>query len=380
MNRLRILGLFLGLLTWSTACKKELTVRPRVSIGSAINPEGNSGTATISFVLSLSEATTVDVTVDFATIDGTAMAGQDYESANGTVTIAAGMTETTIDVSILSDTEGEEDEQFEVIISNAANADINRNTGVGVIENDDEVIRKGYSTPDAYAGMTLVWRDEFDGTALNTQDWNYETGNHGWGNNELQNYVAGTNNTKVTNGVLTVEAQRTGSTYSSARLTTQGKKSFKYGRIDIRAILPQGQGLWPALWMLGENFSSVGWPDCGEIDIMELVGHEPAKVHGTVHWEHNGHASFGGGTSLSTGVFADEFHVFTIIWDEQAIRWYLDDVEFHVIDISGLPEFHEDFFFIFNVAVGGNWPGNPDATTRFPQTMVVDYVRMFQKA
>ena len=378
MNRIGILGLFLGLLTLSTACEKEPAVRPRVSIGSAVNAEGNSGTATMAFAISLSEATSVDITVEYATSDGTATAGQDYEATNGTVTIAAGRTEATIDVTILSDEEGEEDEEFEVIISNVTNADINRNTGLGVIQNDDAVIRKGYTTPDAYAGMTLVWRDEFDGTSLNTLDWNYETGDHGWGNNELQNYVAGTNNAKVANGALTIEAKQMGSTYSSARLTTQGKKSFKYGRVDIRASLPQGQGLWPALWMLGENFSTVGWPNCGEIDIMELVGHEPAKTHGTVHWEHNGHASFGGSTSLSTGVFADEFHVFTITWDEQSIRWYLDDVEFNVINITGIPEFHEDFFFIFNVAVGGNWPGNPDATTRFPQTMVVDYVRMFQ--
>jgi len=190
--------------------------------------------------------------------------------------------------------------------------------------------------------------------------------------------VSGTNNAQVANGLLTIEAKQSGSSYSSARLTTQGKQFFKYGRIDIRARLPQGQGIWPALWMLGENFPTVGWPKCGEIDIMELVGHEPAKTHGTVHWHHNGHASYGGHTSLSSGVFADEFHVFTITWDEQFIRWHLDDVQFHVIDIKGLPEFHEDFFFIFNVAVGGNWPGNPDATTRFPQTMLVDYVRIFQ--
>ena len=130
--------------------------------------------------------------------------------------------------------------------------------------------------------------------------------------------------------------------------------------------------------MLGSNFPTVGWPECGEIDIMELVGHEPATTHGTVHWEENGLASFGGNTSLSAGIFADEFHVFTITWDEQFIRWFLDDVQYHAIDIRGIPEFQEDFFFIFNVAVGGNWPGNPDATTRFPQTMRVDYVRMFQ--
>lgn len=379
MTRLGFLGLFLGLLLFNTSCTDEPLVRPRVSIGSAFNAEGNGGTTTtIAFPISLSEATSIDVMVDYTTSDGTAIAGQDYEMVSGTATIAKGTTETTIEVTILSDDEGEQDEEFEVIISNAINADINRNTAIGVIENDDAITTIGYTTPESYAGMNLVWRDEFDGTSLNTRDWNYETGDHGWGNNELQNYVSGTNNAKVANGLLTIEAKRVGTSYSSARLTTQGKKSFKYGRIDIRARLPQGQGIWPALWMLGDNFPTVGWPACGEIDIMELVGHEPAKTHGTVHWEHNGHASFGGNTSLRSGIFADEFHVFTITWDERSIRWYLDDVQYHVIDINGLPAFHEDFFFIFNVAVGGNWPGNPDASTRFPQTMVVDYVRMFQ--
>ncbi len=377
MNRLGLLGLFLGLLLFSTSCGDEAVITPTVSIGNAVNEEGNSGTNTIVFAISLSEATSVAVSVDYATSGGNATAGQDYETINGTATIAAGARETTIEVTILPDDEEEQDEQFEVTISNAINADIDKNTGFGTIQNDD-VNLNGFTTPDNYAGLTLVWQDEFAGNSLNTSDWNFETGDHGWGNNELQNYVSGTNNAKVANGLLTIEAKRAGTGFTSARITTQGKQSFKYGRIDIRARLPQGQGIWPALWMLGSNFPTVGWPECGEIDIMELVGHEPAKTHGTVHWEENGVASFGGNTSLSSGIFADEFHVFTITWDQQFIRWFLDDVQYHAINISGIPEFQEDFFFIFNVAVGGNWPGNPDATTQFPQTMRVDYVRMFQ--
>jgi len=377
MKRLGFLGLFLGLLIFNTSCNDEPVIRPTVSIRNATIAEGNNGTTTLVFTIALSEATSLEVAVDYATSERTATAGQDFETANGTATIAAGTTETTIEVSIISDDMEEQEEAFEVIISNAINADINQSTGVGFIQNDD-FETTGYTTPDSYTGMTLVWGDEFEGTSLNTVDWNYETGNHGWGNNELQNYVSGANNAKVANGVLTIEAIKNGNSYTSARLTTEGKKSFKYGRIDIRARLPQGQGIWPALWMLGDNFRTVGWPSCGEIDIMELVGHEPAKTHGTVHWEHNGHASYGGHTSLRSGVFADEFNVFTITWDEQSIRWHLNDVQFHVIDIAGLPAFHEDFFFILNIAVGGNWPGNPDATTRFPQTMMVDYIRVFQ--
>lgn len=247
----------------------------------------------------------------------------------------------------------------------------------------------GYSTPLSYAGYTLSWQDEFNGSTLNLTDWNFETGAGGWGNNELQNYLEA--NTSVDGGFLTIEAKDqvfNTSAYTSSRITTQGKQSFEYGRVDIRAKLPYGQGIWPALWMLGDNISSVGWPRCGEIDIMEMVGGADAGngggdnvLHGTIHWDNNGTKSdYGNSTTLSSGVFANKFHVFSIIWDNQKIEWYLDDVKYNSADItpSDLEEFHAKFFFIFNVAVGGNWPGSPDASTVFPQKMIVDYVRVFQ--
>ena len=243
----------------------------------------------------------------------------------------------------------------------------------------------GYTTPMSYPNYSLVWQDEFNGNSLSS-DWIYEigTGSWGWGNNELQYYRQ--DNTSVENGYLIITAKQQnfgGSNYTSSRLKTQGLNFFKYGRIDIRAKLPYGKGIWPALWMLGESFSSVGWPSCGEIDIMELIGgngFNDRTVHGTVHWNENGHAMYGGSNSLPSGKFHDEFHVFSIIWDQNAIRWLRDDIQYHTINITGnnLSAFHENFFFIFNVAVGGNWPGSPDNTTVFPQMMVVDYVRVFQ--
>jgi beta-glucanase (GH16 family) len=243
----------------------------------------------------------------------------------------------------------------------------------------------GYLTPPTYPGLALVWQDEFNGTSLNTTYWTHEIGGSGWGNNELQYYQE--NNTLVENGMLIIRAKREnvdGRNYTSSRIITLGKYSFKYGRVDIRAKLPKGQGIWPALWMLGANIKTVGWPKCGEIDIMEMIGGtgNDNKVHGTVHWDNGGsHAQYGGSTSLAGGkIFADEFHVFSIVWDESFIKWYLDDVQFHVIDITpeGLSELRQDHFFIFNVAVGGNWPGSPDASTTFPQFMAVDYIRVFQ--
>jgi len=245
----------------------------------------------------------------------------------------------------------------------------------------------GYVSPTSYPGYTLVWNDEFSGVLLNPSDWTFElgTGSNGWGNNELQYYRS--QNTSVANGLLTIEAREEnfgGRNYTSSRIKTQTKQKFLYGKIDIRAAMPRGQGLWPALWMLGESITSVGWPASGEIDIMEMIGGSgnEGTVHGTVHWDNaGGHASYGGDTSLSSGTFADEFHVFGIEWDSTKIRWFLDGVQYHVIDITsaGLSEFQEEFFFIFNVAVGGNWPGSPDGSTFFPQRMLVDYVRVFEK-
>ncbi|MGB5259002.1 MAG: glycoside hydrolase family 16 protein [Gammaproteobacteria bacterium] len=245
----------------------------------------------------------------------------------------------------------------------------------------------GYQSPLSYPGYTLVWNDEFSGTALNLANWSYETGtgNGGWGNQELQYYRS--QNTSVANGLLTIEARQEnfgGRNYTSSRLKTQGKQTFRYGKIDIRAALPRGQGLWPALWMLGKNFPTVGWPASGEIDIMEMIGGSgnEGTIYGTAHWDNAGsNAAYGGNTSLASGTFADEFHVFSIEWDSTSIRWLLDGVQYHVLSITdpSLSEFQQEFFFIFNVAVGGTWPGSPDGSTYFPQRMLVDYVRVFQK-
>lgn len=245
----------------------------------------------------------------------------------------------------------------------------------------------GYSTPLSYPGYTLVWSDEFDGSTLSS-NWTHEIGNGswGWGNNELQFYKE--ENTVVEDGLLKITAKEESAAsfnYTSSRIKTQGLQSFKYGRIDVRAALPYGQGYWPAIWLLGDNITSVGWPECGEIDIMELVGggaYNDRTVYGTVHWSDNGsHASYGDHNSLSTGeMFAEEFHVFSIIWTESALKFLRDDIQYHIIDISSseLDAFQENFFLILNLAVGGQWPGSPNSSTLFPQTMAVDYVRVFQ--
>ncbi|REG88340.1 glycoside hydrolase family 16 protein [Algoriphagus antarcticus] len=249
----------------------------------------------------------------------------------------------------------------------------------------------GYTSPESYTGYKLAWADEFNSSSI-SEDWTFELGDGcpalcGWGNEELEYYKK--ENTSLADGKLIITAKQEsegGRSYTSSRMITKGKQSFTFGRIDIRAILPKGQGLWPALWMLGTNIDEVSWPKCGEIDIMEMIGgateDRDRTTHGTVHWDNAGsYANYGGSTKLSTGIFNDEYHVFSIDWDSQKIVWLLDGVEFHVIDIrpADLDEFHKPMFFIFNVAVGGKWPGRPDVTTIFPQEMKVDYVRVFQK-
>ena len=253
----------------------------------------------------------------------------------------------------------------------------------------DEIISgaptTGYSSPLSYPGYTLVWSEEFNGTTL-SDDWTFDigTGNSGWGNNELQYYTD--ENFTLNNGILEITAKAetfNAQEYTSTRLKTQGLKSWEYGRIDVRAALPFGKGIWPAIWMLGDNITSVGWPSCGEIDIMELIGGEGLNdrtVHGTAHWNQDGHALYGDSFSLPSGKFADEFHVFSIIWDANSIKWYVDDILYNQLDTTPaeMSEFQNNFFLILNVAVGGNWPGSPDASTIFPQSMYVDYIRVFQ--
>jgi len=250
-------------------------------------------------------------------------------------------------------------------------------------------VSQGYNTPLSYEGMKLVWGDEFSGSQLNMQNWSYENGTGcpsicGWGNNELQYYRP--ENSWLEDGTFVIEARKEsyqGNSFTSTKIITREKQTFKYGRIDIRAKLPKGQGIWPAIWMLGQNHAQVGWPKCGEIDIMEMIGGKGREksVHGNAFWYREGVTDFSGSYTLTEGNFYDEFHVFTLIWDEEQLRYFVDDSLFHTnyITTSDKTEFHKPFYFIMNIAVGGNWPGNPDDSTEFPTRMFVDYIRVFQK-
>jgi beta-glucanase (GH16 family) len=236
----------------------------------------------------------------------------------------------------------------------------------------------------------LVWSDEFeqpDGSSPDTNKWRFDLGGGGWGNNEWQYYTSRTNNARIEGGCLIIEARQEnyqGSNYTSARLKTQGRASWLYGRFEARIQIPRGQGIWPAFWMLGTNIASVGWPDCGEIDIMENIGREPSTVHGTVHGPgYSGGGGISGAYVLpGGGAFADDFHVFAVEWTTNRIEWFVDGQRYFTVTPASLPSgaawvFDRPQFLLLNVAVGGNWPGYPDGTTVFPQRMRVDYVRVY---
>jgi beta-glucanase (GH16 family) len=232
----------------------------------------------------------------------------------------------------------------------------------------------------------LVWSDEFNGTSISTANWGFDLGNSGFGNNELQNYTSRPENARVQNGMLIIETRREslgGSAYTSARLKTQGKQSFGINTwVEARINAPEGQGIWPAFWMLGNSISTVGWPSCGEIDIMEIQGQNPFRNFGTIHWADAGgqHVSFGGIYNSSTSLTAG-FHTFAISRTGSSIKWYVDRIQYAEANISGginsTSEFQSPFFILLNVAVGGNFVGSPDGTTVFPQQMQVDWVRVW---
>jgi len=244
----------------------------------------------------------------------------------------------------------------------------------------------------------LVWSDEFNGpngSAVDSSKWVSESGGGGWGNNELEYYTTRRENAFQQDGNLVIKVLQEKYTgpddatrnYTSARLKTLGKFSQTYGRFEARIKIPRGQGIWPAFWMLGNDIDKPGWPTCGEIDIMENIGKEPALVHGTIHGPgYSGEHGIGAPYALPSGQpFADDFHVYAVEWEPNTIRFYVDDHLYTTRTPADLPKgakwvYDHPFFLLLNVAVGGGWPGNPDSTSVFPQTMLVDYVRVYERA
>ena len=245
-----------------------------------------------------------------------------------------------------------------------------------------KLIRSGSKSP-------CLWHDEFDGTAIASSKWSFEigTGSNGWGNNEKEFYTDRPENAYVKEGILHIRAVREsyqGSDYTSARLVSKGKFSFTYGMVEARIALPSGKGIWPAFWMLGDNIDSVGWPACGEIDIIEAINDENV-VYGTCHWFNNGHAQHGKSTSDFYGakfpLDITKFHDYKLVWNDKLLSMYVDGFKYNEMIIEnnagGTYAFHKPFFLVLNVAVGGNWPGFEIDDSQFPNEMLVDYIRVY---
>ena len=250
-----------------------------------------------------------------------------------------------------------------------------------------------------YVGGTvanLTFADEFD--SINTNNWSFEQGGGGFGNNEREYYTNGQNasiqyDAQAGSNVLVIEARKDNPAnyncwygrceYTSSRMNTSGKKTFQYGRIEARMKLPQTQGIWPAFWMLGNDIGSVGWPQCGEIDIMEHVGFEPVTTHGAMHGPgYSGNTPFIGANYLNESV-SNNYHVYAVEWNSTSVKYFVDGNNFYTVNKSQVQTYgnwvyDHPMFLILNVAVGGGWPGSPDGSSTFPQRMLVDYIRVYQ--
>lgn len=243
--------------------------------------------------------------------------------------------------------------------------------------------------PTPVLPYTLVWSDEFDSPGLpDPGKWGYDVGGNGWGNNELEYYTnARTENARVENGNLVIEARKesyNGSNYTSARLLTKNKAQWTYGKFEIRAKIPKGKGIWPAIWTLSAN-DPLHWPDDGELDIMEAVGFNPNVIYGTAHnKKYNGANGLQKGGNILIPTAEDSFHVYKMEWTATRIDWYVDDTQYYSYTDPGLGidawPYNKDFFIILNVAFGGNWGGSQGTDDSiFPQQMLVDYVRVYQR-
>lgn len=296
--------------------------------------------------------------------------------------IIAGFTALVLSVTVLLAGCGQTSQTPAETVSSSALTDTQNPASDTVQETDERIVPEGYS---------LSWEDNFDGDTIDETIWNRFAAQPGWVNNELQEYTTSPDNAYTEDGKLVIRAIKNGVYYTSARLTTQGKKDIKYGYIEARVKLPSGKGLWPAFWMMASDEGLYGqWPKCGEIDIMECLGNEPSTVYGTIHYGEP-HASSQGVYKLASGSFSDDYHIFAVEWTPAEIRYYVDGQLYHTVNdwftkVDGMEEvtypapFDQPFHIIMNLAVGGDWPGNPDASTDFENAKVyVDYVRCYQQ-
>ena len=386
------------------ACGKKIPQIPDVKVTPKIKISTTNFTEGIDefVVVNLSLENEIDslVFVNYKTVSISAEEGKDFEATSGILVFSKddASHKQSIFIDLLDDDKYEEEENFEIQFTTDSLVNLEKDKiTITILDNDEQITDNdfpGYLTPKSYDGWKLLWADEFGGETLDLDKWNVIVGNGcpslcGFGNNEFQYYRA--ENIELVNGLLTIHALKEDFQdrhYTSARILTQDKFFYTFGRMDIRAKLPYSQGLWPALWMMGQNKKTVGWPECGETDVMELRGAIPNTTSSTLHYKNASGKHQNTAVKkhvLEEGNYSDEFHVFTTIWNEHKIEFFVDDIRYHTVFFSSMNfynntnSFLKDFFILMNVAVGGNFGGNPDSSTQWPQKMEVDYVRVFQK-
>ncbi len=334
------------------------------------------------------------ILIPYYTLSGLAEPFSDYEPIDGILEFVGtdSLEAQSIFIEIKDDDIFEENEDFKIVFTIDSSV-IAADTilSVSIIDDDIEFTDNdypGYVTKLHQEGWTLILNDEFSGNKLNKNHW-YVQDRGNWYNEEVQYYSP--QNLKIENGLLTFIAKKEnykGSSYTSARINSRDKMVFKYGKIEFRAKLPYSKGLWPALWLQGNELYQLGWPKRGEIDIMELKGHIPNTISSTIHYaDLSGNHKYPTSKkyTLPKGEFKDEFHVFTMKWDEYKLKFYVDDKLYNTIFHNNFHYYNNKnpfkypFYVIMNVAVGGNFGGDPDATTVWPQTMDIDYVRIYKE-
>ena len=385
LNLLKLFFLSLLMASCHTGGNEENT--PTVKMKLRNDYEGTGQNKILDVTVVLSSPATVPVTVTYSTVDSTAKGGMDFiPITHGTLVFNPGETSKKINIELVSDSIMEFTESFKLMITNVENAKLAGPILSITIYDDDltrpTLLEDGYITPKSYPGMKLRFADEFNDSIINYFTWNYETGEGPWGVGQLQEFTDKSENLSVKNGKLRITAINNNGHFTSGRINTVNTNSVHFGVIDIRAKLPSGRGIFPSIWLLNTDYNGSNWPKCGEIDIAALNGNIPSQIIGIAYYSASGPRNKEGFYSLPdyTNSFSDQFHIFTIIWQNDRIEWFVDYKKYMEIvqdDVGNDWPFNSSFYFYLDLVVGGTLVGDPDNTTVFPQTMEVDYIRAF---
>ncbi len=372
----------------------ELTKKPVLTLKPVVVHEGNNEINSIDIEVALDQSSSLPVTIKWGTESLTAIEDQDFIPVYGQETIIPpGQTKIILPISIINDDHLEFIETFNIVLLEAENAEImSQNASVTIIDDDryqPEMADDGYITPLQYPDMHLTWHEEFEGTTVETDHWNFDAANGfplncGWGLDELGKYTGDQEHLKVKDGKLMITATRDESTgtYRTSRINTKEKVSITYGRLDIRSRIPEVAGLAAIFWLIGADMDEVGLPACGEIDILKFAGKAPEKISGGLVFENDGEEHLGQSYNKSSVSLSNQYHIYSIIWEENRIRWFFDYYPYFEVrrdDFSHFKIFEKPFFLTINLAIGGEYAGAPDSSSSFPTDLEIDYIRLYQR-